>query len=115
MHIHTAAAALLLVTPLALVWGASQDATTAEAPPARAVHFGPWEYRVVGIAELHGKGLEYLKKALDDAQGSESLMEGLLGVAKGADEQLAKKSEDLLNSLGAEGWELVQADARHMC
>ncbi len=59
-----------------------------------------WEYKVVGMVDMHESTLDYLKGALT-AEG------GPIGKAKAADEQMAQKTEDLLNELGAEGWELV--------
>lgn len=71
--------------------------------PAPAPGFA-WEYKVVGLVDRHEKVLSYLKRAVEDG-------EGLLGVAREVDAELAQKTEDLLNELGADGWELIQVDA----
>lgn len=63
---------------------------------------GAWEYKVVGMADLHSSTLDYLKSALDRDEG------GFLGMAKAADEELAQQTEDVLNEYGAEGWELLE-------
>ena len=47
----------------------------------------------------HGSTLTYLKQAIGGERNP-------LEIAKGVDEQVAQKTEDLLNELGAEGWEL---------
>ena len=82
------AALLALAAPFAL---ARQEVS----PPSDL-----WEYRAVGVSELYGSTLEYLKGAIGKA-------EGILGAAKAADDQLVAKTQDLLNELGAEGWELA--------
>lgn len=92
----------LVAVPLAR---ASQEPASPSPPPSP--HDVPrWEYEVVGLVELHGTTLDYLKEALEG--------EGLLGKARKADEQLARKTEDLLDELGAEGWELVHVDSSSM-
>lgn len=58
-----------------------------------------WEYRVVSMIERHGSTLTYLKQAIGGERNP-------LEIAKGVDEQVAQKTEDLLNELGADGWEL---------
>ena len=102
-----------LVIPVAAVaalvtLSRSQDFTFAEGPAAQEPRpvvqlTSPartrWEYKVVGMVERHGSTLSYLRRALDGDTNP-------LDLAKGVDEQVALKTEDLLNELGAEGWEL---------
>lgn len=95
--VAAALAALVLLAPRA--WSLQDDAAAAEGTVAAAGT--RWEYRVVGLTDLHSSTLDYLKGALTEKEG------GLLGLAKAADDQLAAKTQDLLNSLGAEGWELI--------
>ena len=75
--------------------------------PADSPSNTAWEYKVVGIAGLHGSTLDYLKEAL---KGDE----GLLDKALATDEQLARKTEDLLDGFGAEGWDLVHITSTQM-
>lgn len=102
-----------LVIALALVAGLvslshSQNITLSSqddrpAPPAdvQRISQAPtrWEYKVVGMVDRHGSTLSYLKRAIEGERNP-------LEIAKGVDEQVAQKTEDLLNELGAEGWEL---------
>lgn len=90
MHARSLALAALVAWSLSLV--PSQEAP-APAPPA-------WEYKVVGLVDRHGKTLDYLKRAVDEGRG-------VLGVAREVDAEIARKTEDLLNELGAEGWKLA--------
>ncbi len=89
--------AALVALPTAL--GLAQEPLDPPITPPR------WEYRVVGIVELHGSTLDYLKDALEEHEG------GIVGFSKALDAQLHQKTEDLLNELGAEGWELIQIDS----
>ena len=75
---------------------------------------GPWEYEVVGLTDIYGSTLDYLKGAVggeeeaaeqDPAPGP---LRGLLGFGKKVDDQLVAKTRDLLNQYGAQGWELVE-------
>ena len=66
-----------------------------------------WAYRVVDIAGLHGSTLDFLKEALTGE-------EGLLEKALATDEQLARKTEDLLDGFGADGWDLVHITTTQM-
>ncbi len=107
---------LALVALVALVnslpWSALQDGGGQD-PDATADHVR-WEYKVVGLTEIHGRALEYLGQALEGGDEDAGLYEGLLGLAKRADDKLAQKNEDLLNELGSEGWELIDYHVRHM-
>lgn len=91
---HSLAALALAssLLPLSLPADPHQDIPVASSPA--------WDYKVVGIAGLHGSTLDYLKEALTGE-------DGLLDKALAADEQMARKTEDLLDGLGAEGWDLV--------
>jgi len=88
-HLAIAAVGLLLAASLVPRARAVQD-------PAREA----WEYKVVGLDELHDSTLEHLKEAIK--QGG-----GLLDRAKAPLDGLAEKSEAMLNELGTEGWDLV--------
>ncbi len=95
---HFTLALLAVVFALGLAWNAlAQEASSTAA--AAATH--TVEYKVVPMSDIHSSTLDYLKGALGESEG------GILGLAKAADDQLAKKTEDLLNELGAEGWELL--------
>jgi hypothetical protein len=84
---------VLLLAVLSFAYARSQD--PAPAHPR-------WEYEVVGLTDIYGNTLDYLKGALaGEAQG-------LLELAKKTDEQLVAKTRDLLNKYGAEGWELAE-------
>lgn len=63
--------------------------------PARTA----WEYKVVTMAERHGDAMDYLKRAFEDGGNP-------LGMAARVDEQIAQKTQDLLNEHGQDGWEL---------
>lgn len=63
--------------------------------PARTA----WEYKVVSMVERHGDAMDYLKRAFEDGGNP-------LGMAAKVDEQLAQKTQDLLNEHGQDGWEL---------
>lgn len=90
-HLAIAAVGLLLAASLVPAARAVQE-------PAPAG--GAWEYKVVGLDELHNTTLEHLKDAIKKKGG-------LLDRAKAPLDGLAEKSEAMLNELGAEGWELV--------
>ena len=92
-HLALAALGLLLAASLVPHARAIQDPVPDAAP-------GRWEYKVVGLDELHDSTLEHLKEAIK--QGG-----GLLDRAKAPLDGLAEKSEAMLNELGAEGWDLV--------
>ena len=90
---NLALAILVAAFAAPLAWSAlAQEATSAATT---------LEYKVVPMSDIHSSTLDYLKGALGESEG------GILGLAKAADDQLAKKTEDLLNELGAEGWELL--------
>jgi hypothetical protein len=94
MKIHQPTAVGLVLLALAL------PLTRAGQEPAPGPALQRWDYKVVGLGELHGSTLDYLKGALTEDGG-------LLDKVKAADDQLARKTEDLLDELGAEGWELL--------
>ena len=98
-------AAFALAAPLA--WSALQEPSSEYSGPL-------WEYKVVGMTEIHGRSLDYLMDALEGGDEDEGLAQGLMRLAKRADDQMAKKSEDLLNELGREGWELVESEVKHL-
>ncbi len=103
-------ALVALVSSLA---GSAPRGVGGQDPDGSAGHVR-WEYKVVGLTEVHGRALEYLGRALEGGDEDAGLYEGLLGLAKRADDKLAQKNEDLLNELGGEGWELVDYHVRHM-
>lgn len=74
-------------------------AATDEAPPGTS----HWEYKVIGLADIHGDSLDYVKRVLNDEKGKR---ESLLSMVKNTDEQFAQKTEDVLNEWGQKGWEL---------
>ncbi len=86
---------LLLLPLLALLALAHPKRPQLPAPQIRG-----WEYRVVGLEDLHDTTLSHLREALEEKG---SLLERALAPLKG----YSKKTEDLLNELGQEGWELV--------
>ncbi len=94
---HFTLAILLAALATGLAWSAlAQEATSTSTSTYTSI-----EYKMVPMSDIHSSTLEYLKDALGESEG------GILGLAKAADDQLAKKTEDLLNELGAEGWELL--------
>jgi len=82
---------VLAVLAAPLAFSTQQPAATAHAT---------WEYKVVGLTEMHKSALDYLTGAWKEKG---TIAEKL----KATDEQMAQKTEDLLNELGAEGWELL--------
>ncbi len=92
---HLVLAILVSAFAVPLAWSAlAQEVSPATTPPT-------FEYKVVPMSEIHGRTLAYLKEAPSESKG------GILGLFKSLDDQLAKKTEDHLNELGAEGWELL--------
>lgn len=97
---------------------ASAQKAAPQQAPAGARYFGPWEYEVVGLTEIYGSTLDYLKGALgsgeeeDDDEGGaggvRGRIGGMLGFGKKVDDQLVAKTRDLLNVYGADGWELAE-------
>lgn len=80
-----------------------QEVAGFDGPPHRT---GAWEYEVVGLTNIYGSTLDYLKGAVGtDREGG---LSGLLGFGKKVDDQLVAKTRDLLNEYGAKGWELVE-------
>ena len=100
---HFALAILFVAFATGLAWSAlAQEATpTPTLTSTSNSTYTSIEYKMVPMSDIHASTLDYLKGALGESQG------GILGLAKAADDQLAKKTEDLLNELGAEGWELL--------
>ncbi|MFT7680054.1 MAG: hypothetical protein ACI8QC_004060 [Planctomycetota bacterium] len=80
-----------------------QEVAAFAGPPHRT---GAWEYEVVGLTDIYGSTLDYLKDAV--SSDNESSLSGLLGLGKKVDDQLVAKTRDLLNEYGAKGWELVE-------
>lgn len=89
----------LAIAASTLAWSAQDADSSAAAEP----DFQQWEYKIVSMAEIHGSTLDYLKDALDNARNG-----SLFDKAVEADVQLGQKTEDLLNVLGEEGWDLVE-------
>ena len=96
-------AGLALVLLSALAWGFQEPDHDSAEP---SIEPTTWEYKVVGLAEIHSKTLEYLKEAWEGDDGTS----GLLSLPGRADAKMAQKREDILNELGREGWELVDHD-----
>lgn len=82
---------------------AEQGLAAFDGPPHRK---GAWEYEVVGLTNIYGSTLDYLKAAV--SSDNEGGIKGLLGFGKEVDDQLVAKTRDLLNEYGAKGWELVE-------
>lgn len=94
--------ALLVVLLVALVapFALARQEPAEPAEPAQSAAVGTrWEYKVIGLTEIYGSTLEYLKGAIDKSKG-------VLGVAKATVDLPAAKTQDLLNEYGVEGWEL---------
>ena len=84
---------------IGLAWSAlAQDESAAATTTATADAI---EYKVVPMSDIHARTLDYVLDSQEENEG------GILGLFKSVDDQLAKKTEDLLNEMGAEGWELL--------
>lgn len=103
---HLPITLLCLLAAGAFAWAMPQEDGAPETGPTTEPYNPTFEYKAVGMVDMHGDALDYLKGALGE--------DGLLGKAKKADEQWAKKTEDLCNELGAEGWELAHATGSMM-
>ena len=71
--------------------------STEPSPPATV-----WEYEVVGVTDIHGSTVGNLADAIKSGKG-------ILDKAKSTDEELAQSIEDVLDTYGQDGWELVTA------
>jgi hypothetical protein len=83
----------------------AQDPPTSEADAIsvmRAVTV--WDYKVVGLTDIHAGALETAKAILDEAKSAKDLLD----FGKKTDAQLVEKTETVLDELGAEGWELIE-------
>jgi len=80
---------------------ATTKATTKATTTATTATTNAIEYKVVPMSDIHARTLDYVLESQEENEG------GILGLFKSVDDQLAKKTEDLLNEMGAEGWELL--------
>ena len=107
---HPSTTPLLLIACLILALAGSAWARNAQDAPsqleATPTNTTNWEYKVVGLLEIHGNTLNYLEGILDNAERS------LKGLAEATEAQLTAKTEDLLNQLGKDGWELEHYDPK---
>jgi len=71
-----------------------------------------WEYKAVGFADRHADALGSLVQALTGEEASGE--EGLLDKAMTVEDRLTQQMEDMLNTYGAEGWELVHVGPHRM-
>ena len=79
--------------------------------PLRAA--SAWEYRAVGFADRHSDALGALMQAFAGQESSEE-EESLLERAMSVEDRLTQQMEDMLNTYGAEGWELVHVGPHRM-
>jgi len=63
-----------------------------------------WDYKVVGLTDIHAGALDTAKAILDEAKSAKDLLD----FGKKTDAQLVEKTEKVLDEMGADGWELVE-------
>ncbi|MDA1265236.1 MAG: hypothetical protein O2816_09185 [Planctomycetota bacterium] len=86
----------LVLAALALPLAKAQAAAPQDPAPSA------WEYKVVGVTDIHGSTLGNLKDAVTKGTG-------VLDKLKSTDEELAQSIEDVLNEHGQDGWEMIHA------
>tara|TARA_R110002072_G_scaffold131578_12_gene271175 strand:+ start:2194 stop:2586 length:393 start_codon:yes stop_codon:yes gene_type:complete len=91
-------AAVVLAVP-------AQDATSSQSE-AITVMRAPttWDYKVVGLTDIHAGAIDTAKAILDEAKSAKDLLD----FGKKTDAQLVEKTEKVLDEMGADGWELIE-------
>tara|TARA_R110002126_G_scaffold23750_20_gene83045 strand:+ start:23141 stop:23500 length:360 start_codon:yes stop_codon:yes gene_type:complete len=99
-------ALVALPVSAAVVLALPAQEPTRVAPEAITVMRAPttWDYKVVGLTDIHAGAIDTAKAILDEAKSAKDLLD----FGKKTDAQLVEKTEKVLDEMGADGWELIE-------